>query len=100
MMPFSTTLNKFIGYVFFVLLSLCSFACTEQANNTQTKFMPISTSTVKQAAVAMPDSFSAEVAKNILQKGGNAVDAAIAAQFVLAVWRLGSLHGQVAFSGM
>lgn len=37
------------------------------------------------AAVAMPDSFSADVAKDILQKGGNAVDAAIAAQFVLAV---------------
>jgi gamma-glutamyltranspeptidase/glutathione hydrolase len=40
---------------------------------------------LKQAAVAMPDSFSADVAKDILQKGGNAVDAAIAAQFVLAV---------------
>ncbi|MCF2946765.1 gamma-glutamyltransferase [Paraglaciecola aquimarina] len=38
-----------------------------------------------QAAVAMPDSFSADIAQNILQKGGNAVDAAIAAQFVLAV---------------
>jgi gamma-glutamyltranspeptidase/glutathione hydrolase len=38
-----------------------------------------------KAAVAMPDSYSANVAKEILQKGGNAVDAAIAAQFVLAV---------------
>lgn len=38
-----------------------------------------------QAAVAMPDSYSAQVAKDVLQKGGNAVDAAIAAQFVLAV---------------
>ena len=40
---------------------------------------------VKQAAVAMPDSYSADVAKEILQNGGNAIDAAIAAQFVLAV---------------
>ncbi|MBC3765662.1 gamma-glutamyltransferase [Neptunicella marina] len=39
----------------------------------------------EQAAVAMPDKFSADVAKQILQQGGNAVDAAIAAEFVLAV---------------
>ena len=37
------------------------------------------------AAVAMPDSYSAEVAKNVLESGGNAIDAAIAAQFVIAV---------------
>jgi len=39
----------------------------------------------QQAAVAMPDSYSADVAADILKQGGNAVDAAIAAQFVLAV---------------
>lgn len=43
------------------------------------------TSYAKQAAVAMPDSFSADAALNILKQGGNAVDAAITAQFVLAV---------------
>ena len=37
------------------------------------------------AAVAMPDHYSAEVAANVLADGGNAVDAAIAAAFVLAV---------------
>lgn len=37
------------------------------------------------AAVAMPDKHSAQVAKAVLQKGGNAVDAAVAAGFVLAV---------------
>ena len=37
------------------------------------------------AAVAMPDKYSARVAKQILQAGGNAVDAAIASAFVLAV---------------
>lgn len=37
------------------------------------------------AAVAMPDRYSAEVAEKVLKSGGNAVDAAIAAGFVLAV---------------
>ena len=41
--------------------------------------------TASQAAVAMPDSFSADVSAQILAQGGNAIDAAIAAQFVLAV---------------
>ncbi|WP_077340111.1 gamma-glutamyltransferase [Pseudocolwellia agarivorans] len=44
-----------------------------------------STSGFAQSAVAMPDSYSAAEAKKVLQSGGNAVDAAIAAQFVLAV---------------
>jgi gamma-glutamyltranspeptidase/glutathione hydrolase len=38
-----------------------------------------------EAAVAMPDSYSAEAAKQVLEEGGNAIDAAITAQFVLAV---------------
>ncbi|AQQ00626.1 gamma-glutamyltransferase [Pseudoalteromonas aliena] len=40
---------------------------------------------LSQSAVAMPDAFSADAAKNILDQGGNAIDAAITAQFVLAV---------------
>ncbi|MBE0493181.1 MAG: gamma-glutamyltransferase [Thiomicrospira sp.] len=38
-----------------------------------------------RAAVAMPDSYSANVAQAILDKGGNAIDAAVAASFSLAV---------------
>ena len=37
------------------------------------------------AAVAMPDTYSAAVASDILAQGGNAVDASIAAAFALAV---------------
>jgi gamma-glutamyltranspeptidase/glutathione hydrolase len=41
--------------------------------------------TSASAAIAMPDTFSAEVASQVLAAGGNAVDAAIAVDFTLAV---------------
>jgi gamma-glutamyltranspeptidase/glutathione hydrolase len=85
-----TTPKIFMGYVFSLLMGICLTACTEQIDEAKitqvVPSLPISTINVlKQAALAMPDSYSADAAKDILQKGGNAVDAAIAAQFVLAV---------------
>ena len=56
-------------------------ACSPAKNQAST----VTTESLQQAAVAMPDAFSADAARAILQKGGNAIDAAITAQFVLAV---------------
>ena len=50
-----------------------------------TTFFTVNTQAKQNAALAMPDSYSAEAAKKILEEGGNAIDAAIVAQFVLAV---------------
>lgn len=59
-------------YSFLLILSLTlSIATPAHANS--------------RAAVAMPDHYSAQVAEAILQAGGNAVDAAVAASFSLAV---------------
>tara|TARA_R110002012_G_scaffold143298_1_gene301503 strand:+ start:2412 stop:4115 length:1704 start_codon:yes stop_codon:yes gene_type:complete len=66
------------------MLSACGAQQEQGAAKTQSE-NDSSTAQQQKAAVAMPDAFSADVAKQIMQKGGNAVDAAIAAQFVLAV---------------
>ncbi|WP_024850539.1 gamma-glutamyltransferase [Hydrogenovibrio kuenenii] len=61
--------QRFQFAVFISLLSVCTLASAQK--NT--------------AAIAMPDEYSAAVAEKVLQDGGNAVDAAVAAAFVLAV---------------
>mgnify|MGYP003384684146 CR=1 FL=1 len=48
-------------------------------------FFTSAASAKPSAALAMPDSYSAEIVEKILNENGNAIDAAIAAQFVLAV---------------
>ena len=68
---------KMVMVTSFFSLSACS-----PAEKQSTAVTP---DNVQHAAVAMPDAFSADAARAILEKGGNAVDAAITAQFVLAV---------------
>ena len=73
------------------LLALTLFltACSRPADEAPGADAPIAeaaiTEPVQQAAVAMPDRYGAEVGEQILRAGGNAVDAAIAAGFSLAV---------------
>lgn len=50
-----------------------------------TLFATAETQAPRVAAVASPDSYGAEVAAQVLKQGGNAVDAAIATAFTLAV---------------
>ena len=61
-----------LSFIFSSLFIVFNFYTPVQAND-------------KKAALAMPDKYSADVAQSVLQSGGNAVDAAIAAGFVLAV---------------
>ena len=61
-----------------LLLALLAGACAGVPDSTPAPPTP-------QAAVATPDSFSAEVATGVLKSGGNAVDAAVAVAFSLAV---------------
>ena len=59
-------------------------ACSQPDDPARNEAVP-ATATASQAAVAMPDRYGAEVGERILAAGGNAVDAAIAAGFALAV---------------
>jgi gamma-glutamyltranspeptidase/glutathione hydrolase len=77
------------SYFFGCVICLFVFGCTPNTNPQDTQAslsdaQPVVGSPIQQA-VAMPDEFSAKVAMDVLNKGGNAVDAAIAAQFSLAV---------------
>ena len=66
--------------VFFALA-----ACTPDTSKPAAQPEPPAPEQQSPAAVAMPDAYAAQVAADVLAAGGNAVDAAIAAQFSLAV---------------
>lgn len=72
------TISKLVILVSFSLLLTACTPSTKTPNQATEQ-------NVQQAAIAAPDSFSTDAAQAILEQGGNAVDAAITAQFVLAV---------------
>ncbi len=70
-----------------VLVTVAAWACTGQpASSTASAASPVVVEAATPgAALAMPDRYSADVVAGVLAAGGNAVDAAIAGAFTLAV---------------
>lgn len=77
--------NKPIRFSLLLVFVLAAACGKSPAPEVSAPEVPDPQAAVAEAAVAMPDSYSADVAADVLASGGNAVDAAIAASFVLAV---------------
>lgn len=71
--------------ILIIFTSIFLLACSPSVQEPTTETTPEVPKASAQQAVAMPDTFSADAAMQVLKDGGNAVDAAITAQFVLAV---------------
>jgi gamma-glutamyltranspeptidase/glutathione hydrolase len=89
----SRGVKKAIVAIASAFLATCILSACSPANISETSVQATDTtssahsinSAQSQHAVAMPDSYSADAAMQVLKEGGNAIDAAITAQFVLAV---------------
>jgi len=79
--PSTTRRHAALGAVLALLFTQL-FAAAAQTAAAQTA---AAQTAVQRAAVAAPDRYGAEVAESVMRSGGNAVDAAVATAFVLAV---------------
>ena len=77
---------------FLPLLLLCILGCREAP---EVDYVAEKSATFTTAAIAGPHPLATEVGKNILLQGGNAIDAAVAVQFAMAVVypRAGNIGG-------
>ncbi|CAB9492520.1 gamma-glutamyltransferase [Alteromonas macleodii] len=74
-----------IGFISMIVAFISVVAACSHSPNDTVNTVGENAVGLSQQAVAMPDSYSADAAMQVLQEGGNAIDAAITAQFVLAV---------------
>jgi gamma-glutamyltranspeptidase/glutathione hydrolase len=74
-----TKITRLFVPVFCLLFVACSQPADETVTTTQAGVASA------EAAIAIPEPYAAEIAVQVLKKGGNAVDAAVATGFALAV---------------
>jgi len=82
--PGETMLLRKLSLAILLTFTLVLTGCSKSAEEIATPQVE-APEVLRSAAVAMPDSYGAAVSEDILRAGGNAVDAAIAAGFALAV---------------